>query len=166
METLRSKSFIWRCCRYVAVKNIQMELLEVVKYSILLPSQNIPQRLAKGIASFLEILNSPDCTLEKNSVWSTLYSWVSRGQNVGKMRSLLILSLLRESGEQPAHLVQLDVLLRDLVLQPSRVTVDCSITILISFPICFFIAVLSLWIWYFKTQPIWTCRVAPQSSSV
>ena len=33
-----------------------MELLEVVKYSILLPSQNIPQRLAKGIASFLEIL--------------------------------------------------------------------------------------------------------------
>ena len=36
-----------------------MELLEVVKYSILLPSQNIPQRLAKGIASFLEILNSP-----------------------------------------------------------------------------------------------------------
>ena len=40
------------------------------------------------------------------------------------MRSLLILSLLRESGEQPAHLVQLDVLLGDLVLQPSRVIVD------------------------------------------
>ena len=38
------------------------------------------------------------------------------------MRSLLIISLLRESGEQTAHLVQLDVLLRDLVLQPSRVT--------------------------------------------
>ena len=166
LETLRNKSFLWRCCRYVAVKNIQMELLEVVKYSILLPSQNIPQRLAKGIASFLEIFNSPDCTPKKNSVWSTLYSWISRGQNIGKMRSLLFVSLLRESGEHPAHLVQLDVLLRDLVLQPSRVTVDCSIATSISFPICFFIAVLSLWIWYFKTQPIWTCRVAPQSSSV
>ena len=45
-----------------------MELLEVVKYSILLPSQNIPQRLAKGIASFLEIFNSPDCTLKKKKL--------------------------------------------------------------------------------------------------
>ena len=124
LATLRNKSFLWRYCGYVAVKNIQMELLEVVKYSILLPSQNIPQRLAKGIASFLEIFNSPDCTLKKNSVSFKFYSWVSRGQNVGKMRSLLILSLLRESGEQPAHLVQLDVLLRDLVLQPGRVIVD------------------------------------------
>ena len=132
LATLRNKSFLWRCCRYVAVKNIQMELLEVVKYSILLPSQNIPQRLAKGIASFLEIFNSPDCTLKKNSVWFKFYSWVSRGQNVGKMRSLLILSLLRESGEQPAHLVQLDVLLGDLVLQPSRVTVDCLFTIILN----------------------------------
>ena len=48
------------------------------------------------------------------------------------MRSLLILSLLRESGEQPAHLVQLDVLLGDLVLQPSRVTVDCLFTIILN----------------------------------
>ena len=50
------------------MKNIQMELLEVVKYSILLPSQNIPQRLAKGIASFLEIFNRPDCTLKKKTL--------------------------------------------------------------------------------------------------
>ena len=42
-----------------------MELLEVVKYSILLPSQNIPQRLAKGIASFLEIFNSLIVLLRK-----------------------------------------------------------------------------------------------------
>ena len=56
------------------MKNIQMELLEVVKYSILLPSQNIPQRLAKGIASFLEIFNSPDCTLkEKLCLVNTLF---------------------------------------------------------------------------------------------
>ena len=56
-----------------------MELLEVVKYSILLPSQNIPQRLAKGIASFLEIFNSPDCTLKKKTLSGSQFILEYRG---------------------------------------------------------------------------------------